>query len=143
MARTVWTIGYEGHSPESLVATLRDAGVRLLVDVRDLPLSRRPGFSKKALAEAVEGGGIAYSNIRALGAPKPIRAPYKAGESFATFQARYRKHLAGQEAALADLIEQAKGTPTALLCYEADPAACHRGIMGEELVARGFHVRHL
>jgi uncharacterized protein (DUF488 family) len=131
----LFTIGYEDHAtPGSLVAALRAAGVERLVDVRELPNSRRKGFSKKALAAALEGGGIAYEHARALG--NPHRDLYRAGR-LAEGEAAYRAHLkapAGQET-LAHL-ESTLDTPTCLLCLEASPAHCHRTIVAEALRER-------
>jgi uncharacterized protein (DUF488 family) len=132
---TLFTIGYEDHpTPESLLVTLRAAGVERLVDVRELPNSRRKGFSKKALAAVLEDGGVAYEHARALG--NPHRDLYRAGR-FAEGEAAYRAHLKapeGQET-LAQL-ESTLDTPTCLLCLEASPQHCHRTIVAEALRSR-------
>lgn len=141
--RTVWTLGYEGHDPESFVATLRKAGVQRVLDVRELPLSRKAGFSKSALAMGLSRHGIAYSHVRALGTPKPVREAYKAGGSFADLRKGYLAHVADQEAAVAELEKVARAERCALLCVEADPAACHRSVLGEVLAERGWRVEHL
>jgi uncharacterized protein (DUF488 family) len=132
---TLFTIGYEDHpTPESLVAALQGAGVRRLVDVRELPNSRRRGFSKKALAAALEQGGIAYEHARALG--NPHRDLYRAGR-FAQGEAAYRRHLTEPEgqAALAHL-QETLDTPTSLLCLEASPKHCHRTLVAQALAER-------
>ena len=74
---TLFNIGYEGRSLDDFIAALRAAGVTLLADVRDAPISRKPGFSKNALANALQEQGIAYRHIRALGCPKPVRDAWK------------------------------------------------------------------
>jgi uncharacterized protein (DUF488 family) len=77
---TVFTIGYEYHTDTtSLIEALRAAGVRRLVDVRELPLSRRRGFSKTALAAALATAQIEYQHVRELGNPKPYRELYRSG----------------------------------------------------------------
>src|SRR5437867_8720823 len=98
MSLVLFTTGYEQHRhPEALVAALQDAGVRRLMDVRELPLSRRRGFSKSRLSEALADAGIRYEHERALGNPKPLRELYKNG-SQAEGEWRYRAHVRGHSA---------------------------------------------
>jgi uncharacterized protein (DUF488 family) len=139
----VWTIGYEGRSIDQLVADLRAAGVVQLVDVRELPLSRKPGFSKSALAAALASYGIAYVGDRRLGAPREARHRLREGGAWAPFANAYLAHLDGQAEALRDLERSAAERPTALLCYERDAAACHRGLLASRLARRGLDAIHL
>lgn len=134
---TLFTIGYEQHrSPASLIDALRDAGVGRLVDVRELPLSRRRGFSKTALAFALGEAGIEYEHVRALGNPRPYRELYRTGR-VREGEKGYRKHLRnGSYAALVELGETLDGTPTCLLCFEADHDVCHRSVIVEALYDR-------
>ena len=81
MPPALFTIGYERRSPDELVRVLGDAGVTLLADVRELPNSRRRGFSKNALAAALGEAGILYAHERALGNPKPYRDAWKRGDA--------------------------------------------------------------
>jgi uncharacterized protein (DUF488 family) len=131
---TLFTIGYEQHrSPSSLIDALREAGVQRLVDVRELPLSRRRGFSKTALATALDDAGIKYEHVRALGNPKPYRDLYKEGR-VREGEKRYRKHLHnGSYPALVELGETLDDSATCLLCFEADHDACHRSVIVEAL----------
>ncbi|MDR6850865.1 uncharacterized protein (DUF488 family) [Sphingomonas sp. BE123] len=76
----VFTIGYEGATIASFLAALEQAGVRQVIDVRQLPLSRRPGFSKSSLAAALAERGIGYVHLKALGTPKPGRDAAKKGD---------------------------------------------------------------
>src|ERR1041385_1037319 len=88
------TIGYEGHSVDSFVGVLRRAGVKQLLDIRDLPLSRRKGFSKTPLKVALLEAGIGYEHVRDLGAPKEVREPFVSGEAtHASFKRAYLEHL--------------------------------------------------
>jgi uncharacterized protein (DUF488 family) len=134
--RTLFTIGYENHrTPDSLIATLREAGVRRLVDVRELPLSRKRGFSKTSLSEALKDAKIEYDHVRALGNPKPYRDLYKAGR-VAEGERRYRKHLHnGSYGALIELGETLDDG-TCLLCFEASHEDCHRSVIVEALEER-------
>lgn len=134
---TLLTIGYEMHrEPASLVAALQAAGVERLVDVRELPLSRRRGFSKTALAQTLAAGGITYEHERALGNPKTYRDLYKTGELDAG-RAGYVAHVRNGSAWAVDwlgetLVEQR----TCVLCVEHDHSVCHREIITDELRRR-------
>lgn len=132
---TLFTLGYEGASLADCIAALAAAGVTLVIDVRELPLSRKPGFSKGALAASLAEAGIGYRHIRALGTPKPGRVAVRTGD-LAGFERIFREHLAGEEAqaGLALALELAKEQPSCLLCYERDPGHCHRSIVAEAMV---------
>jgi uncharacterized protein (DUF488 family) len=146
LVATLFTIGYEQHdTPASLIRVLRKAGVRRLVDVRELPLSRKRGFSKTPLAAALAGARIEYRHIRALGNPKPYRELYKQGDVKAGARA-YRKHLHnGSYSSLVTLSEQLDDAPTCLLCFEAEHDECHRSVIVDALVKRlpTLEVEHL
>lgn len=139
----VWTIGYEGHDPESFVGKLRAAGIQRVVDVRELPLSRKAGFSKSALAMGLSKAGMAYSHVKALGTPRAVRHAYKAGGGFEAFRADYLAHLARNEPAVAELEEVARKERCALLCVEAEVETCHRALLAEVLAQRGWGIEHL
>lgn len=126
----VFTVGYEQHrSPSTLINALRAAGVRRLVDVRELPLSRRRGFSKTALAAALADAEIEYEHVRALGNPKPYRELYKSGRVNEGVE-HYRAYLHnGSYPALVELSDTLDGTPTCLLCFEAAHDVCHRAVI--------------
>ena len=133
----LWTIGYERLLPGALVAELRAAGVRRVLDVRFRPQSRRPGMSKTRLGALLGEHGIAYETRRSLGTPPDLRFLYRAGR-VAEAADGFRRHLdaaAGDEldALAAELVA---GPPTALLCLEADPAHCHRRVVAEALARR-------
>lgn len=137
MSTTVFTTGYEQHrTPSSLIGALQTAGVRRLVDVRELPLSRRRGFSKTALAAALARGGIEYSHVRELGNPKPYRELYRAGRVREGTE-HYRAHLHnGSYSSLVELSDTLEDAPTCLLCFEAAHDECHRAVIIDALEAR-------
>jgi uncharacterized protein (DUF488 family) len=137
MAPTVLTIGYEAHrEPQSLINALKGAGVERLVDVRELPLSRRRGFSKTALGEVLNAAGIAYEHARALGNPKPYRDLYKAGDIEAG-RAGYTAHVRnGSSWAVDSLAASLDEQRTCVLCVEHDHVVCHRDVLVDELQAR-------
>lgn len=122
----IFTIGYEGRSVEDFLTDLSATGVRLVADVREAPVSRKRGFSKSPLAQALHGTGIAYRHFRALGCPKPIREMYKDDGDWPAYTRAFMQHLAQQQSAIEELATLAQAQPTALLCYEADFNRCHR-----------------
>ena len=126
----IYTIGYEATTMADFLAALTIAGVKRVIDVRALPLSRRPGFSKSSLAASLSEAGIGYVHLKALGTPKPGRDAAKKGD-VATLTAVYAKQLDLPEAQVqaAQMLELAGETPSALLCYERDPCHCHRTLL--------------
>ena len=141
----LYTIGYEKTRLPDVVATLQDAGVATLIDVRDRPISRRPGFSKRQLAATLEESGIRYVGLRALGTPPEGREAGRRRE-WDRFWHIVEEKLARPEAelALAEAADIARAAPSCLLCYEADWCGCHRRRVAETLSSRhGFAVHHL
>lgn len=129
---TIYTIGYEGVTVEEFIAALKRAGVEQVIDVRALPLSRRPGFSKTPLRNALAEAGIAYVHLKALGTPKEGREAARRRDR-ATLDRIYANQLALPEAQVqaAQMRELAAERPSALLCYERDPSCCHRTLLLE------------
>jgi len=126
----IFTIGYEGTTMDEFLAALKAAGVERLIDVRALPLSRRPGFSKSPLRAALEEAGIEYVHLKALGTPAEGRSAARAGRH-ADLERIYAGQLDLPEAIVqgAQMIELAKEKPSALLCFEREPAHCHRTLL--------------
>lgn len=133
----LYTIGYEGQTLDSLFNQLSRTDVRMLVDVRELPLSRKRGFSKRALAAALAEVDIAYAHMPALGCPKPIRDRLKSGGDWRSYAQAFGKHLAKQGASVEELAQLAVGTTACLLCFEANFNRCHRTLVGRAAVAAG------
>ncbi|UIJ43685.1 DUF488 domain-containing protein [Sphingomonas cannabina] len=127
---TIYTIGYEGATFDEVVAALERAGVEQVIDIRALPLSRRPGFSKSTLAAGLAEHGIGYVHLKALGTPKPGRDAAKKGDR-ATLEAVYagQLELPEAQAEAARMRALAAEKPSALLCFERDPAVCHRTLL--------------
>jgi uncharacterized protein (DUF488 family) len=139
----IFTIGYEGTTVGEFIAALHRAGVRRLIDVRALPLSRRPGFSKTALRGALEEAGIEYLHLKALGTPADGRAAARAGRH-ADLERIYAGQLELPEAIAqsAQMLALANEMPSALLCMEREPAHCHRTLL-LDAVAPEAEVVHL
>jgi uncharacterized protein (DUF488 family) len=133
-AGTLVSIGYEGKTVGDLVAQLLQQDVRVLVDVRLTPLSRKPGLSKTKFTEALTAVGIEYVHHQALGNPKENRAGFRAREPES--RARYRDVLESAAAtdALAHVCELLDGGVVALMCFEHDHAECHRDIVVRRLL---------
>ena len=126
----IFTIGYEQTTMGDFLAALRAAGVEQVIDVRALPLSRRPGFSKNILAASLAEAGIGYVHLKALGTPKRGRDAAKKGDR-ATLEEVYAGQLALPEAQAeaARMRALAGEKRSALLCYERDPSHCHRSLL--------------
>ena len=124
---TIFTIGYEGATQDEVIAALQQAGVERVIDVRAVPLSRKPGFSKNMLAAGLREAGIDYVHLKALGTPAEGREAARKGR-LADFARIYAAQLETPEAAVesARMIALADERPSALLCFERDPAHCHR-----------------
>ena len=139
------TIGYEKATQQGVFAALRQAGVATVIDVRDLPLSRRPGFSKRSLAAGLAEAGIGYVHLRALGTPPEGREANRRRQ-WERFWGIVDAKLATVEGefGLQQAASLALEARCCLLCYEADPAICHRCRVGAILGERhGFTVKHL
>lgn len=139
----IFTAGYEGRSLAAFIGDLRARGVLMLADVREAPVSRKPGFSKNALAEALRQAGIEYRHIRALGCPKSIRDAYKEDGDWSRYTRAFMKHLKQQRGAIDDLGKLCAEQPTALLCYEADYTRCHRTYVARALANPAAVIWHI
>src|SRR5262245_1046235 len=139
----IFTIGYEATTMAEFLDALRTAGVEGVIDVRALPLSRRPGFSKSPLKNALNEAGIEYVHLKALGTPADGRTAARAGKQ-ADLERIYAGQLELPEAIVqaAKMRELAEEKPSALLCYEREPAQCHRSLL-LNAVASDADVTHL
>lgn len=143
--KRIYTIGYEGVTVEGLVRKLSDAGVEVLIDVRAVPLSRKPGFSKNRLAERLAVSGIEYVGLKGLGTPAEGRAAARkgrTGEMRQIFGAHLETPAAEEDMRRA--IDIAKKRPACLLCFEHLPQTCHRLMVAEIMAAQsGFDIQNL
>lgn len=140
----LWTIGYEHAGVPALIDALRGAGIQTVLDVRELPNSRRAGFSKNILAASLAKAGIGYRHMKALGTPKAGRDAAKKGD-VAAMHAIFEAKLATPESQLAllEAADIAKGEHVCLLCLEHEWRDCHRAIIANRLEAFGFKATHL
>jgi uncharacterized protein (DUF488 family) len=137
-AKKLFTIGYEQATAKSVLDELEQAGVKLLVDVRAVAASRRPGFSKNQLAAGLDERGISYLHLRGLGTPKDGREAARGGK-FDALHRIYARHLKTPQAReeldeLSGLVR--KSGPVCILCYERDHSLCHRRWIAEIIEER-------
>lgn len=128
------TIGYEGATLQGFLSTLQRADVSIIADIRELPISRKPGFAKTRLSSALNASNIEYIHLRDLGDPKLGREAARSGK-YDLFREIFDKHLASERAqiALSKLIAISQEHSTCLLCYEREPNLCHRSIVAERI----------
>jgi uncharacterized protein (DUF488 family) len=142
----LFTIGYEQTPPKAVLDELENAGVKLLVDVRAVASSRRPGFSKNQLAAGLDERGIAYLHLRGLGTPKDGREAARSGD-MKGLERIYAKHLKTPQTKeeldeLSSLVQ--KSGPVCILCYERDHEHCHRKWIAEIIADRdGVKIENL
>ena len=144
--KKLFTIGYEQTPSKAVLDELENAGVKLLVDVRAVTSSRRPGFSKNQLAAGLDERGIAYLHLAGLGTPTEGRLAARSGK-FDLLHKIYAKHLKTPQAReelneLSALVK--KSGPICLLCYERDHSHCHRQWIAEIIERRdGVKIENL
>ncbi len=137
LATTFFTTGYEQSESEDFIRRLQANGVEMIVDVRDMPLSRKRGFSKNQLQARLAEADIEYRHVKPLGAPKEIRDPLRAGGSWWEYVKGYGRVLKNQTAEVDALIKLAREKRICLLCFERNPAECHRSLVAREMEQRG------
>jgi uncharacterized protein (DUF488 family) len=145
-AKKFFTIGYEQTPAKAVLDELEQAGVKLLVDVRAVAASRRPGFSKNQFAAGLDERGISYLHLRGLGTPKDGREAARSGK-FDALHKIYARHLKTAQAKeeldeLSALVQ--KSGPVCILCYERDHRQCHRQWIAEIVEDRdGVRIENL
>lgn len=142
----VMTIGYEGLTPPEFFGILERCNVSTLVDVRELPISRRRGFAKSVLADALEKRGISYVHAPALGCPREIRHGYRGDCDWQRYTHKFKRYLGTQADALQDLAQLIAQERCCLMCFEEDFNFCHRKYVAEAvapLVDGLVRVHHL
>ncbi|MFP4437426.1 MAG: DUF488 family protein [Chloroflexaceae bacterium] len=142
----LYTIGYAGHSIVSFIDTLHQYGIEQVIDVRQLPHSRKPGFSKARLERELTAANILYTHMIELGTPKTVRDALKRTGDYDDFFAKMRLYIAEQHSALQTALDFVPGRRCALLCLEANHAECHRSVVAVELQRRAnfaLNIEHI
>ena len=141
---TVFTIGYEGLSINAFLSLLSMHGIETVVDVRELPLSRKPGYSKRALAGVLQESGLSYIHMGSLGCPRPVRTSYRSDGDWKRYTTQFLKYLATQKDAITELATLVEESTCALLCFEADYNFCHRSMVATAVSKRcGASIKHI
>lgn len=141
---TIFTIGYEGLDIRAFLSLLVKYGVRTVVDIRELPLSRKPGFSKRGLSDLLADAGLGYVHMVQLGCPKDVRDRYKKDGSWKQYTKGFLQYLDGQADAIEELAGMAGESRCALLCFEADHTRCHRSFVADALHDRfNIGIQHI
>ncbi|KUM27592.1 hypothetical protein AU467_15725 [Mesorhizobium loti] len=139
------TIGYEGSEIGDFVSVLKAARIDILIDVRDLPLSRKPGFSKNSLKKNLESSAIEYRHTKVLGDPKEGRLAARSGDR-RRFERIFRDHIANEVArkTIREIAEQSETKNICLMCFEREHKDCHRFIVCEEILKnRNIQIKHI
>ena len=141
---TIYTIGYEGLSIDEFISFLKAYDIETVVDIRELPLSRKPGFSKTVLSNTLQLTGLEYMHIPALGCPKPVRDQYREDGNWPLYTTGFTKYLSTQTQAVAALCMLARTSSCALLCFEADFNFCHRSMVANAVhKSSGMGIVHI
>lgn len=142
----LFTVGYEGLTSENFAERLKENNVKVLVDVREIPWSRKIGFSKSQLEDILNKYRIKYLHMQKLGSPSIIRKKVKENADYEYFFNKYKNHLKTQSEELKTLQKMIKHTVCCLMCYERDVEVCHRKIIVEEISRmnnNGLKIIHL
>lgn len=131
--RSFFTFGYQAHTLTSMVQVLSTNDIELLVDVRQNPVSRKPGFSKRRLAAYLPRVGIEYLHYAPLGTPTHIRKIYYERGDVTLALKQYERYLESREEHLRSLVESVSSRRFCLLCLESDHNSCHRGVIADKL----------
>lgn len=146
MATELFTIGYEGTNIESFIDSLLAYGISCLLDVRALPLSRKPGFSKTQLAKRLERVQIEYVHLRELGTPKDIRDRLKLTRDYVTFFEKMEEYLADKREAIRQAYDHVINARCCLICFERFAGHCHRKLVAEKIQATNgddIQIKHI
>jgi len=145
----IYTIGYEGYTIEKFIKKLRASNIQQLIDVREIALSRKNGFSKSILKSQLNKAGIRYEHLRDLGSPKNIRNELKSSDmnkvDYRKFFYEYKRHIHDEDVLKnISIIEGlARRKKSVMMCFEKDHETCHRRIIAGELKKRGWKVNNI
>ncbi len=143
----IYTIGYEGLNQKAFLAWLQRYEINLIADVRQLPLSRKKGFSKTSLNESLAKNNIEYLSFRELGTSKDMRSKLLSSGDYRNFFKKYKDNLSKKTEQINELCEILNsGKRIALLCFEQDAQKCHRKILADEIKkidGNGLEVKHI
>jgi uncharacterized protein (DUF488 family) len=146
MSRNLFTVGYEGREIDGFVTRLINHAVNCLLDVREVPLSRKPGFSKTTLAQRLAHDNITYVHFRQLGSPKFAREKLKLDNDYEAFFATMEKHLSDKQDAIKGAYAYVANNTCCLMCYERVADTCHRKVVANKIKewnGNGLKIKHI
>ncbi len=132
----LFTVGYQGNKVSDLIQKLKKLKIKAVVDVRENPVSRKPGFSKLQLNNELEKEGIHYLHYQELGTPRPLRDYLINNQNYDSFFSKYKNYLSEYEDSLDDLVELGTKEKICLLCFEKDVMHCHRKVITDYLTEK-------
>ncbi len=146
MSRELFTVGYEGRTVDELIAYLHSKNVNCVLDVRQFPFSRKPGFSKNKLAQSLRSTKIDYIHFGDLGAPKPLRENLKLTGNYPSFFQEMDKYLDSKKDVIEEAYRHVMNMRCCLMCFERLAIKCHRRIVADRIKTRdgdGLQIKHI
>ena len=146
MSKELFTVGYEGVDIDNFIIYLKDNAINCLLDVREIPLSRKRGFSKTALSERLNQESISYVHFKELGSPKPIREKLKADHDYSFFFEKVDEYLTDKIETIENAYHYIRENTCCLMCFEHLVATCHRKIVArkiKELDGNGLQIKNI
>ena len=144
---TVYTAGYESRDIKDFIGRLKKHGISMVIDVREIPASRKSGFSKSALSEHLQSAKIKYLHVKELGSPKTLREKLKEDKNYDHFFAEYGKYLKTKIDIVSNLYRDIVSHElSCIMCFERDPLQCHRKAVAEkikEIDGNGLVISHI
>jgi len=144
--KKLFTSGYEGVKLEDFIEQLKKNNVQVLIDIRERPLSRKKGFSKKALSAALTLENINYLHLKELGSPSELRKKLREDKDYPYFFDKFSSYLSSKKESLLEVLEVIQNSIGCLLCYEKSHEECHRKLVAEKLFQMNsdeIRVKHL
>jgi len=142
----LYTIGYEGRGIQQFINLLQEYQITRLIDVREIPLSRKKGFSKTGLQERLAKEKIEYVHIRALGSPREIRHKLRLDSNYAAFFEAFKNHLSQNLGSVADIYQYLTDGINCIMCFESHPERCHRSTVAQKVKehgGNGLAIKHI
>lgn len=146
MARELFTMGYEGANIDAFIVNLLTNNIKCVLDVRAIPFSRKPGFSKTKLAQKLKHADIKYIHLSDLGTPKDIREKLKSTHDYSSFFKQMDDYLTTKKDSIEDAYHYVMNSTCCLMCFERLVAQCHRKVIAEKIKARdgdGLQIKHI
>jgi uncharacterized protein (DUF488 family) len=146
MRRDLFTAGYEGINIDTFISNLQANNINCVLDVRALPLSRKPGFSKNKLGNRLKDADIQYVHLGALGSPKDVREKLKSTRDYSTFFRTMDTYLSSKKDDIEVAYSYVTNSTCCLMCFEHLAEQCHRKIVAKKIINRdgnGLKVKHI